>query len=561
MGYQVIARKWRPAQFDDVIGQHGLTKTLQNAILLNRVSHAYLFTGTRGVGKTTTARILAKALNCAQGPTPRPCDECESCKEIARGASVDVIEIDAASNRGIGEIRELRESVRYAPSRDRYKVFIIDEVHMLTTEAFNALLKTLEEPPPHVVFILATTELYKIPQTIVSRCQQFDFRIIPYADIRGRLMRVLQAENLEISETALQSVVKASGGSMRDAESALQKIISFGGGDLSDDDVAALLGVVKQEFINVMMQAVADSDYPSVIRTINDLFDKGHDLQNFIRACMEYLRNMLVYRISGDESQLLLLGDVDRSLLRELSGRFREEDMMRMYDLLMKADNELKWTPYIRFHTEMSFLKLAALPRLVPVEEALAILRSGAVPVAEPERELAPAPRPQPLPRPQPEPAAQGPASAAVRPAERVSSVAGRSDAFLEELARRHPQFRPILNRVAWKLSETRIEIQSPPGGIPERFFLEESHRKAMQDVFRSLFGVVPEVSTRTQEAAPAPPPAVAWPAAKAAPEAAAPAAEKKPDLDRLEKTFQDDPAGKVILDRIPGRWEFQPKE
>src|ERR1043166_155113 len=257
MKYQVIARKFRPQIFTDVVGQKPIVQTLQNAIQLNRIGHAYLFSGPRGVGKTTTARILAKGLNCVNGPTPTPCNVCPSCREIAAAQALDVLEIDAASNTGVDNIRELRESARYAPSRDRYKIFIIDEVHMLSTSAFNALLKILEEPPPHVVFIMATTERHKLPATILSRCQQFVFRSIAPADIQAHLRQIADRENAKIDDRALSYIVKASEGSMRDAQSLLDQIISFSGQQVVDEDVRDVLGFIPSEILERTMQALA----------------------------------------------------------------------------------------------------------------------------------------------------------------------------------------------------------------------------------------------------------------------------------------------------------------
>lgn len=377
--YQVIARKWRPQTFEEVVGQATTAKALQNAIRQGRLSHAYLFTGTRGVGKTSTARILAKALNCHEnGPTPVPCGTCISCQEITRGQAVDVLEIDAASNRSVAEVRELRENVRYAPSRDRYKIFIIDEVHMLTAEAFNALLKTLEEPPPHVVFILATTELHKIPQTILSRCQQYDFRVVPAREVEDRLRRILDAEKFQLSGQALHFVAKASGGSMRDAESALQKIMSLGQDLLSDDEVAALLGVVRQDTLNRMWQAVADGNQPAILDLINDLYEKGHDLQNFTRAFLESIRHLLVFQVTNSDSHLPVMSPEDAGLIRSMSKRIRPGELVRYYELLQRSEGELRYAPYIRFHVEMAFLKLAILPRLASFEDLLAGLQQSA---------------------------------------------------------------------------------------------------------------------------------------------------------------------------------------
>src|SRR5579872_1433832 len=258
--YQVIARKFRPQVFEDVIGQKPIVQTLQNAIQMGRIGHAYLFSGPRGVGKTTTARLLAKGLNCAQGPTVTPCNQCPSCLEIASGQCLDVLEIDAASNTGVDNIRELRENARYAPSRDRFKVFIVDEVHMLSTSAFNALLKILEEPPPHVVFIMATTERHKVPATILSRCQQFIFRMIAPAQIQAHLRQIADREGVKIDDRALSYIVKASEGSMRDAQSLLDQIISFSGQDVVDEDVRDVLGFIPSEILDRTLDALAERD-------------------------------------------------------------------------------------------------------------------------------------------------------------------------------------------------------------------------------------------------------------------------------------------------------------
>ncbi len=257
MGYLVIARKWRPKQFEEVVGQEHITLTLQNAIKKDRVASAYLFSGPRGVGKTTTARILAKALNCEKGPTPQPCDSCTPCQEIAEGHSIDVLEIDGASNRGIDEVRSLRESTRYTPSNLRYKIYIIDEVHMLTTEAFNALLKTLEEPPPHVVFIFATTEANKVPATILSRCQRFDFRRIPQEKIVEQLKKICDQETIQIDDQALYLIARKSEGCMRDSQSLLDQVLSFSDHTVSKDDVISLLGIIQHDEFFTISEAIA----------------------------------------------------------------------------------------------------------------------------------------------------------------------------------------------------------------------------------------------------------------------------------------------------------------
>jgi DNA polymerase-3 subunit gamma/tau len=299
MKYQVIARKFRPQVFGEVVGQKTIVQTLQNAIKLNRTGHAYLFCGPRGVGKTTMARILAKGLNCVQGPTIEPCNQCASCKEIAAGQSMDVLEIDAASNTGVDNVRELRDSARYAPSRDRNKIFIIDEVHMLSTSAFNALLKILEEPPPHVIFIMATTERQKLPATILSRCQQFVFRTIAPAEIQAHLKKIVEREGARIDDSGLSYIVKASEGSMRDAQSLLDQIISFGGQDVGSEDVRDVLGFIPNELLDRTMDSIASGNSPELIETVAIVMDQGLGLQQFVRELIARMRDLLMMKLGA----------------------------------------------------------------------------------------------------------------------------------------------------------------------------------------------------------------------------------------------------------------------
>src|SRR3989454_6253359 len=302
MSYQVIARKYRPQVFEEVVGQKLVTETLANAIRTNRVAHGYIFSGARGVGKTTTARILAKALNCAQGPTVAPCGKCPSCTEIAAGNSVDVLEIDAASNRGIDEIRGLRESVRYLPARDRYRVFIIDEVHMLTTEAFNALLKTLEEPPPRSLFILATTEAHKLPATIQSRCQHFAFRLLDYAEIYAELERISAAEKIRADEKALSAIAQAAEGSLRDALSILDQMIAACGDQLDDARVRQLLGVVPASFMRELVQAIHTGDGRQTLEQVDRLPAESNELVHFCSSLTRYVRNLRIAQTCRSDS-------------------------------------------------------------------------------------------------------------------------------------------------------------------------------------------------------------------------------------------------------------------
>jgi DNA polymerase III subunit gamma/tau len=377
MSYQVLARKWRPQVFEDVVGQEAVTRTLQNAIRSGRIAHAFLFSGVRGVGKTTTARILAKALNCRQGPTTTPCGQCVACLEIAAANSVDVLEIDAASNRGIDSIRELRASVQYGSARDRFKIFIIDEVHMLTNEAFNALLKTLEEPPAHVKFILATTEHHKIPVTIASRCQQFDFKPISFVMILERLGLISREEGFQISDYGLRAVATTAQGSMRDAQSALDRIMAFAGGSISDEEVRALLGFVDERLIERVMEAVIQLDRAALLESLQDLASRGVEAQLFCRRLIGHSRNLLVCKIAGWDERLLNLPDSEKDSILRQAERFSELDLIRFYDLLNRTDNELRWHPRPQVHLEMALIKLIELSRLPSLESVVASLESG----------------------------------------------------------------------------------------------------------------------------------------------------------------------------------------
>lgn len=377
MSYQVLARKWRPQRFEEVVGQEIVTKTLKNAIESDRMAHAFLFSGVRGVGKTSTARILAKALNCRDGPTPTPCGECDSCREVALASSVDVLEIDAASNRGVENIRELRASVRYGTARDRFKIFIIDEAHMLTNEAFNALLKTLEEPPSHVKFILATTQHEKIPGTIISRCQQFDFKPIPFRLMAERLKSISQDEEIKISDYALNAIVSVAQGSMRDAQSALDRIIAFSGKQISDEAVRTLLGVVDEQAVIAVVNAVLDNDTKALIQQVEELTNSGVEPQNLCRKLIQHVRNLMVCKATGWDEQLLNLADADKDTILQQAEKFSQVDLIRFYDLLNRAETDLRWNTHPWVHLELTLMKLVELSRLPAVEEVIAKLMSG----------------------------------------------------------------------------------------------------------------------------------------------------------------------------------------
>ncbi len=374
MSYQVIARKYRPQVFEDVVGQGLITDTLKNAILSERVAHGYIFSGARGVGKTTTARVLAKALNCVQGPTVKPCGVCPSCQEIAAGNSIDVMEIDAASNRGIDEIRELRETVRYLPARDRYKIFIIDEAHMLTTEAFNALLKTLEEPPPRSLFILATTEAHKLPSTIQSRCQHFSFRLLDYEEIFARLKGVCEQERIKADEGALSAVTQAAEGSMRDGLSLLDQVIASSGNELEERHVRQVLGVVPIQLLGDVLEAVSGRDARRVLELVGQLATEGYELGHFCAELTRTVRNLMVAKSCGADSSLLQVASAERARLAQLSQLFSEEDLARFFNLLLRAESEMRYSLQPRFHLELGLMKLVHAQRLVSLEGLLSQL-------------------------------------------------------------------------------------------------------------------------------------------------------------------------------------------
>lgn len=372
MQYQVLARKWRPQNFHELVGQEHISRTLVNALQTGRVAHAFLFSGPRGSGKTTTARVLAKALNCHAGKPGEPCGQCAACTEIAAGYCLDVLEMDAASNRGIDEIRELIDNVRYSPARDKNKIFIIDEVHMLTEHAFNALLKTLEEPPPRVVFIMATTEFHKIPATILSRCQQYNFKLLPFPLILQRLDQIARAEKIQISALSLEQIAFSSGGSMRDAMSAFDQVIAFSGDSVRDEDVPMLLGLVEPAILAESIYAIARQDSDRVLKVIDDLVVAGHDLQNFCRRLLGQFRNLMVLKAGAKDPSVL---GVPQSLVPELRKQaelFSREDLMRLFDSLLQTEADLKYATQIRFQLEMGLIKLAQISRLRALEDLIA---------------------------------------------------------------------------------------------------------------------------------------------------------------------------------------------
>ena len=374
MAYQVLARKWRPQRFDDVVGQQAVTRTLGNALKSKRLAHAFVFAGPRGVGKTTTARILARALNCITGPTPDPCGHCDACVEIAEGRDIDVLEIDAATHTQVDNVREVIISgLAIAPVRNRYKVFIIDEVHQLSSASFNALLKSIEEPPPHVVFMMATTELEKIPETVLSRAQVYEFRTIATKAIAEQLRRIVDAEKIEVGDESLQLIARDAEGSMRDAQSKLDQVIAFTGSTIAAEDVATVLGLVGRDLLLDTMQAVADEDAPAAFALAARAVEMGYDLRAVVRELLRVVRDLLVLSVDpsrATDPEIAAEGERDR--LKALVTRFSREDLLRAFDLLTRTDADIRGAAQPRYHLEMALLRWMYLRKLVPIEDLIA---------------------------------------------------------------------------------------------------------------------------------------------------------------------------------------------
>ena len=371
MSYLVLARKWRPQTFDDIVGQKHISDTLSNAIRSDRVAHAFLFTGVRGVGKTTAARVLAKALNCEKGPTPKPCNTCTNCTEVTAGNAVDVLEIDGASNTGVNDVREIIENVRYQPAKSRFKIYIIDEVHMLSTSAFNALLKTLEEPPPHVKFIFATTDPHKVPHTIHSRCQRYDFRRIPARLIVERLAAIAKADGIDVPERGLFLIAREAEGSMRDAQSLFDQVIAFAGKKIRDEDVAGALGLADRSVLFELAAAIIERDPSKALDVVEKLHGFGYDLRRFVRELLEHARNLSVAKLAGSEELLAEMPKEEREEIGRQAQKSSHEDLDRMFRVLLEAETEIARVPYPKLILDMVVIKLATMTPVLPAEELL----------------------------------------------------------------------------------------------------------------------------------------------------------------------------------------------
>ena len=405
--YQVIARKYRPQSFADVVNQDHVKTTLRNAILQNRIAHGYIFSGQRGTGKTTLARIMARCLNCIDGPTETPCGVCASCLEIQGGGAVDVIEIDAASNRGINEMRELRENVRYRPARDRYKIFIVDEAHQITNEAFNALLKTIEEPPAWVVFILCTTEAHKIPATIASRCQHFNFRSVDFEDLIVRMKWICGEEGIQANDEVLAVIAQAGEGSVRDSLSALDQAIACCGNTLDTAEVRALLGAFSLTAMQQVTESLQQKAGGRMLSLVDELERNGQNLQHFSRELSRFLRNLLVTKIAESDTRLIAASPAERAQMRQIASAFSEEDLTRYLQLSLDLFRDLQFSLQPRFHLEIGLLKMVQAGRLTGIEEALAGL--GSAPDSVTPEQTKPALRVVAPPPPSPPAAPAGP--------------------------------------------------------------------------------------------------------------------------------------------------------
>ncbi|MCP4132557.1 MAG: DNA polymerase III subunit gamma/tau [bacterium] len=428
--YQVIARKWRPQNFDEVVFQDHVSKTLRNSIENGRISHAYLFSGPRGVGKTTMARILAKALNCVEGPTPNPCGVCDNCVEVKSGTAFDVIEIDGASNRGIEDIRELRENVNFAPVKSKYKVYIIDEVHMLTKEAFNALLKTLEEPPAHVVFVLATTEMHQVPETILSRCQKFFFKKIPIDPVVEHLKNIVTKEGYTISAKALYPIARASEGSMRDAQSLLDQVIAFSDSDeragieIGEEDALAILGIVPVESYIKQLRNIAGLDAAAAMEEVDKVVSIGVDIPRYIAGFIDILRSLRLVKNGISLQELLGLSPEEIALVKEIADSYFDEEIGPLFRILNDVQRDLRFSNNERVNLEMALLDMIAFKRAPSLASILSKLQDPSLAIKSPSNIARQAggageaqkknliePKPEPKPVPVPEPKKEEPAS------------------------------------------------------------------------------------------------------------------------------------------------------
>ena len=456
--YIIIARKYRPQQFDEIIGQEHVRTTLINAIKADRVAHAYIFSGPKGIGKTTIARILAKSLNCAHGPTPTPCDKCTQCLEIIKGNNMDVMEIDGASNRGIDQIRELRENIKFAASGSRFKIYIIDEVHMLTTEAFNALLKTLEEPPPHVKFFFATTEINKIPATIASRCQRFELHRIKNSQIIGRLRDISDKEKIKINPKTLETISRCANGSMRDAESILDKLIAYSGTVIEHQEALSILGIVDKEILFEISGAIAEGNIPQLLVITTKIFEQGKDLHQFLLDLASHFRNILLAKYTPETHGLPLIElspeDIDKIIT---SGKqFTQKQLLDILHILIELQGELKWSLSKRITLELGMIKIVRAGKKIDLDQLISRLEQLEHKLHHPSPHTAPETATTALPHPSTEKPA--------RPEQRVEQTIDFWDDILTNIGRRNPLLKSYLAEgTPVKLSHDILTVDFDP--------------------------------------------------------------------------------------------------
>jgi DNA polymerase III subunit gamma/tau len=542
MSYLVIARKWRPQTFEDVVGQPAVTRTLRNALRSGRLAQAFVFAGPRGVGKTTTARILARALNCLNGPTAEPCGVCDACVEIAQGRDMDLIEIDAASHTKVEETRAvILEGLAIRPVRNRYKIFIIDEVHQLSGHSFNALLKSIEEPPPHVVFMMATTELDKIPETVLSRSQVYEFRTIGTKTISDQLRRIVDAEGIAAGDDALQLIARDAEGSMRDAQSKLDQVLAFTGKTVSTEDVSTVLGLVGRDLLLDAVEAVADENAVAAFELTARAVEMGYDLRSVCRELSRVARDLLV--LSVDPSRINdaeISGESERERVKALAGRFSREDLLRAFDLLTKVETEIRTAPQPRHHLEMALLRWIYLRKLTPIEDLIA--GTGSV-GSEPSRSVAKAMA-----------AAPGPKQAAPAPPSKPTEPASPSkDAFLARIRDTKKVFYNMVVAQAQKIESTadRVTFTFSPNqrALRDQF---EQQRSWLDSAAKEVFGRPVAVTAVLSESAAAPAAPSDQRPSPASP-AAAPAAQKPTDKkSELREKALADTAVQTMLEVFP---------